>query len=267
MFGFERGAFTGAITRKQGLFEVADNGTLFLDEIGELKLELQAKLLKAIDDRKIRRLGGIADIECNVCVLAASSRNLQRMITDGSFREDLYYRLAVLQLDVPPLRERRQDICELVCRQITFEQAKLGRVEPFEIDGRALKELCQYNWPGNIRQVQNVIARLACYADSNKISLDAVRAELARFKYPHSQAIILPEPCSTLFAGESFTQFSARVRGAVIDAVKAQKHGNMSHVAQRLSVNRSSLLRIERRINITRKRANGHSSEWPFLTS
>jgi len=248
LFGFERGAFTGAIAAKKGLFEVADKGTLFLDEVGELKPELQAKLLKAIDARKIRRLGGISDIDCNVRLMAASSRNLQRMIADGSFREDLYYRLAVLQLDVPPLRERQQEICELVCTQLTLEQAKLGRTEGFELDDRALKELSQYSWPGNIRQLQNVIARLACYADSNTISLDAVRAELARFKHLDSDTITLPGSCSTLFARESFHDFSRRVRGAVIDAAKRRHNGNMSRVARRLKLDRTSLLRIAQRI-------------------
>lgn len=266
LFGFERGAFTGAMGRKQGLLEVADQGTLLLDEIGDLKLELQAKLLKAIDDRKIRRLGGIRDIYCNVRLVAATSRNLQRMVADGSFREDLYYRLAVLQLNVPPLRERQQDIGELVYRQLTLEQAKIGRAEEFELDDRALTELSRYSWPGNIRQLQNVIARLACYADGKMISADAVRAELGQFKHLDADTIILPESCRALFGGESLTEFTSRVRGAVIDAVKVREQGSMSRVAQRLNAGRSSLARIQQRINATRRSANGHGSPSPSET-
>jgi transcriptional regulator with PAS, ATPase and Fis domain len=185
LFGFERGAFTGAEKAKKGLFEIADKGTLFLDEIGDLKLEVQAKLLKAIDERKIRRLGGLKEIHCDVRLIAASSRDLQLMISLGTFREDLYYRLAVVEIDIPPLRERREDICELVYQRLEVEQAKSGRSDSFSIDEPALKELCSYTWPGNIRQLHNVIARLVCYSDGGAISLGDVRAQLNRFKDLH----------------------------------------------------------------------------------
>ena len=267
LFGFERGAFTGAIARKQGLFELADKGTLFLDEIGELKLDLQAKLLKAIDDRKIRRLGGITDIQCNVRIIAASSRDLQRMITVGNFREDLYYRLAVLQLDIPPLRERPHGIAELVRRQLAIEQAHLGRDKPFKVDNHALRELSRYSWPGNIRQLQNVIARLVCYAVKNTISVEAVRAEFARFKHLDADTIILPESCSTLFPGESLAEFSTRVRAAAIVAAKNREGGNMSGAALRLRVDRSSLPRIAKRLRNRIKHQNHDSLESLLLTS
>jgi len=248
LFGFERGAFTGAIARKKGLFEVADKGTLFLDEIGDLKPELQAKLLKAIDERKIRRLGGTDDIVCDVRVIAASSRNLQLMIPTGSFREDLYYRLAVFELDIPPLRERHQDIHDLIHMHVAAEQARSGRVRPLRVAKDAVKELSLFSWPGNIRQLQNVIARLVCYADKNTISVDAVRAEFARFKHLNPDTIILPDSCSILFPGESLAEFSTRVRAAVIKAAKNREGGNMSRAARRLRVDRSSLPRIARRI-------------------
>jgi transcriptional regulator with PAS, ATPase and Fis domain len=249
LFGFERGAFTGAITDKKGLFETAHRGTLFLDEIGELKLELQAKLLKAIDGRKIRRLGGITDTFCDVRLIAASSRDLPRMISVGTFRDDLYYRLSVLQLDVPPLRDREPDIRELVYKRLAAEQAQLRRLESVQLDEGALKELCLYDWPGNIRQLQNVVARLACYTRGNRISVANVRAELARFKYLDSDTIALPDSCSTLFAAESFHDFSRRVQAAAIEAVKRRNNGNMSRVAARLKIDRSSLFRIAQRIS------------------
>ncbi len=249
LFGFEKGAFTGATGRKRGLFEVAEKGTLLLDEIGELKPELQAKLLKAIDQQKIRRLGGTKDIHCNVRILAASSRNLQRMVRAGTFREDLYYRVAVLELDIPPLRERQDDIRELVCRHLVVEHTKGGLSEPLQVEERALSELSSYSWPGNIRQLQNVVARLACDANSKTISAAHVRAELTRFRNLDADTIILPDSCSTLLSGECLEDFSCRVRGSVIEAVKNHMNGNMSQAAQRLRVDRSSLHRMIQRIN------------------
>ena len=249
LFGFEKGAFTGALGRKKGLFEVAENGTLFLDEIGELKLELQAKLLKAIDQQKIRRLGGTKDIHCNVRILAASSRNLQRMVRIGTFREDLYYRVAVFELVVPPLRERQDDIRELICGQLATEQVNAGISEPLRIDERAIRELSSYYWPGNIRQLQNVIARLACYSDSQTISAAHVSGELSRFKNFEADTISLPDSCSTLLPGEGLEDFSHRVRCSVIEAVKNRMNGNTSRAAQRLKVNRSSLHQIIRKLN------------------
>jgi transcriptional regulator with PAS, ATPase and Fis domain len=249
LFGFERGAFTGAMSRKKGLFEVAEKGSLFLDEIGELKPEVQAKLLKAIDQRKIRRLGGTKDINCNVRILAASSRNLQQMVRIGTFREDLYYRVAVFELGIPPLRERQDHIRELVCRQLAAEQANVGSSEPLEIDERALRELSSYCWPGNIRQLQNVLARLACYTNGQTISAVHVRAELSRFKNLEADTISLPDSCSTLLPGEGLEDFSCRVRRAVIEAVKDRMNGNITQAAQRLKVNRTSLHEIIRKIN------------------
>jgi transcriptional regulator with PAS, ATPase and Fis domain len=249
LFGFERGAFTGAVARKKGLFEVAENGTLFLDEIGELKTELQAKLLKAIDQQKIRRLGGTTDIHCNVRLVTASSRNLQRMVRAGSFREDLYYRIAVLELDIPPLRERPDEIRELVWQHLLAEHTTAGGSEPPHMDEAALSELFSYSWPGNIRQLQNVLARLSCHRNAQTISGSDVRAELARFKNLDAETIILPDSCSTLLAGECLEDFSWRVRGDLIEAVKNRMNGNISQAARRLRVDRTAFHRMIQKVN------------------
>src|SRR6266849_5386710 len=161
LFGYEKGAFTGAVATKKGLFELAEEGTLFLDEIGDMKLELQAKLLKAIEQQKIRRLGGTKDIQCNVRIIAASARNLQQMVSEGKFREDLYYRLAVLEVPIAPLRQRREDIALLVHDRLVWEQQLASVPTLLEIEDEAVAELVVYDWPGNIRQLHNVLSRLA----------------------------------------------------------------------------------------------------------
>jgi transcriptional regulator with PAS, ATPase and Fis domain len=249
LFGHEKGAFTGAISSKKGLFEIAEGGTLFLDEIGELKLDLQAKLLKAIEQKKVRHLGGTKDICCDVRILAASSRDLQRMVKDGAFREDLYFRIAVLEINIPPLRDRQDEIRDLIAKQLPIEQDNAGFSEPLLLDSRGFNELVRYSWPGNIRQLFNVLARLACHTPTRTISLAHVRSELARFRNLDLDTIVLPDHCKTLLAGESLDDFSARVRGAAIELVKERCKGNMSRTAERLQLDRSSLLRMVERIN------------------
>jgi transcriptional regulator with PAS, ATPase and Fis domain len=249
LFGYERGAFTGAVSQKKGLFETAQNGTLFLDEIGDLKLDFQAKLLKAIEQKKIRRLGGTQDIYCNVRILAASSQSLQKMVKTGTFREDLYYRLAVLEILVPPLRDRKDDIPELIRQQLIVEQTNAALSRPFNLDSQALIELTNYSWPGNIRQLHNVIARLTFRAiPSQAVTANDVHAEISRLQYLDRDNILLPATCSIILAEESLEEFTVRVRTAAIESVKACLGGNMSHVARRLKVDRSGLMRIVQRL-------------------
>ncbi len=158
LFGYEKGAFTGALTRKMGRFELADGGTLFLDEIGELPLDLQAKLLRVLQDGAFERLGSVQTITVNVRVIAATNRPLVQQVVTGQFREDLYYRLNVFPVTLPPLRERRDDIPLLVWYFIAKGQSKLGKsIE--RIPERAMAALTAYHWPGNIRELANVIER------------------------------------------------------------------------------------------------------------
>ena len=253
LFGFERGAFTSATGHKRGLFQVAENGTLVLDEVGELKLELQAKLLKAIEQQMIRRLGGTRDIHCNVRVIAASSRNLQRMVKLRAFREDLYYRLAVFELDVPPLRDRRDDVKELIKRQLSIEQDRLGLKERIRIQERAIDELCAYSWPGNIRQLNNVVIRLASVANGRVISSAHVHEELSHFSTLEPETIILPDSCSTFFLGERMTSFLDRVRKTVIDEIKVHSNGSTTEAARRLGVDRTALHKMVHRLDTLKK--------------
>ena len=158
LFGHERGAFTGATERKRGLLEMADGGTLFLDEIGELSLSLQPKLLRLLQEKRFRRVGGNSEIDCDVRVVAATNRDLPERIADGSFREDLYYRLNVVTLHLPPLRERSEDIGVLALHFLNRYARELGRpVTSFA--ERTLQLLQGYSWPGNVRELQNTIER------------------------------------------------------------------------------------------------------------
>jgi two-component system NtrC family response regulator len=167
LFGHERGAFTGATERKRGLLEVADGGTLFLDEIGEFPLNLQPKLLRVLQERRFRRVGGTAEIESDVRVVAATHRDLAAMLTSGAFREDLYYRLNVVTLHVPPLRQRPEDVPLLALHFLRRFARELDR-PVVSLHPEALKTLQGYAWPGNVRELQNVIERgvLFCAGDT-----------------------------------------------------------------------------------------------------
>ena len=179
LFGHEANAFTGAANkRKNGLMEVADGGILFLDEISSMPLDMQAKLLRAIEEHAFRRVGGTTLIRVDVQIIAASNRNLNQMIKNGEFREDLYYRLKVVDLDIPPLRERQQDIPELVGLLMRQSNMSMGS-NIQDITPRALEALMAYDWPGNIRELRNVIERAIIFCDDAAIDIVHLPAEIA----------------------------------------------------------------------------------------
>lgn len=190
MFGYKKGAFTGAAADHPGLFEAAIDGTLFLDEVGELSPAIQGKLLKAIDERKVRRLGETRDRECDVRIIAATARNLKEMIRAGAFREDLYYRLATLNMQTLPLRQRRGEIPDLInffLAEAAREQAKLTGANPaFSIESRGVELLCGFGWTGNIRMLRNTVLELTSYVEADEsITSEAVRAHLAHLAERH----------------------------------------------------------------------------------
>ena len=179
LFGYEAGAFTGAEKRKYGLMEVAEGGILFLDEISSMPLDMQAKLLRAIEEHAFRRVGGTNLIQVDVQIVAASNRNLKDMIQNGEFRQDLYFRLKVVDLDVPPLRERRADIPELVgffIREINMKQG----VNVEDITGRAMEALIRYEWPGNIRELKHSIERAILFCDGRIIDLPDLATDITQ---------------------------------------------------------------------------------------
>ena len=171
LFGHERGAFTGALQRRPGRFELAAGGTLFLDEVGELPAETQVLLLRVLQERKFERIGGTASLSADVRIVAATNRDLRQAIAEGSFRSDLYYRLAVFPLDMPPLRERDGDLRLLVEQFVQRSARKLGTTIR-GIDPAALDRLEAYSWPGNVRELQNVIERSVIVCESETFTLD-----------------------------------------------------------------------------------------------
>ncbi|MEJ2156760.1 MAG: sigma-54 dependent transcriptional regulator, partial [Desulfobacteraceae bacterium] len=170
LFGHEQGAFTGAIRYRRGEFELAHGGTIFLDEIGEMPLHLQSKLLGVLQNYEVKPVGGETTIDLDVRVIAATNQNLEDLIADGRFRQDLYYRLSVLTLTIPPLRHRREDIPVMVRRFMAYYRHKIGR-EINTIQNRVLKALCEYDWPGNVRELMNVIERAILLCKTDEISM------------------------------------------------------------------------------------------------
>ena len=170
LFGHEAGAFTSADRKKPGLMEIADGGVLFLNEIASMPVDIQAKLLTAIETHTFRRVGGTALISVDVQIIAASNRNLKEMIQKGDFREDLYYRLKVVDLDMPPLRERKEDIPELVGFFMRENNARQG-MNVVEVSPKAMEVMQQYSWPGNIRELSNAIERAMLFCDGMTINL------------------------------------------------------------------------------------------------
>jgi two-component system, NtrC family, response regulator AtoC len=169
LFGHEKGAFTGAVARKPGRFELADGGTIFLDEIGEMSATLQAKLLRVLEEKRVTRVGGIDEITVDVRLLTATNRNLKEMVREGTFREDLYFRINVFPVTMPPLRERREDIPRLT----RYFLNKKGYDFP-ELDDEVMKVLTGYSWPGNIRELKNILDRAVILAGDGPIDLGCI---------------------------------------------------------------------------------------------
>lgn len=182
LFGHEKGSFTGAVGEKKGLFQVADGGTLFLDEIGELDISLQAKILRALQERQIRRVGGTKEINIDVRVVTATNRDLLKMTEEGRFREDLYYRLNVLSLEVPPLRDRAGDISLL--RDYFVKKHTKNTKRTIKFDKEAEKLLSDYDYPGNVRQLESAVERAILLCEDDLITVDDLPPEMSRVKAP-----------------------------------------------------------------------------------
>ena len=244
LFGYERGAFTGAVTSKPGRFELAHGGTLFLDEIAEIPVSMQVKLLRALQEQQFERVGGIKTISVNVRLIAATNRDLKARIADGEFREDLYYRLNVVHVQLPPLRDRPSDIRLLIEHFVHQFNAKLGRaVTGFEPD--ALAELERYGWPGNIRELENVVERCMIFAEDGDVEAKHLPAEVRDFdQEPGDGAIAGIE--SVAVPGETglkeaVREATSKLERQFIARALEQTGGNVTHTARLLKISRKSL--------------------------
>ena len=230
LFGHEKGSFTGATRQSYGKFELANGGTLFLDEIGELKLDLQAKLLRALQEREIERVGGARPIPVEVRVVAATNRQLDKLIGEGRFREDLYWRLKVVPIELPPLRSRREDIRELAEHFVTRFAAAYGRPPQTLTDG-AVALLQRYGWPGNIRELGNLVERLVVVCDAPVVDETELPLEITVNAGPTREA----ERESTFNAAMSVFE------KGYLRKVLAQMGWNRRRAAERLGIGYSTL--------------------------
>ena len=235
LFGHEKGSFTGAVQQRLGRFELADGGTIFLDEIGELPAETQVALLRVLQERELERVGGTRSIRVDVRVIAATNRDLRAAIAAGSFRSDLFYRLNVFPIHVPPLRDRKDDIPPLVEHFLDRYAARAGR-HIRGVDDKTMEMLKRYGWPGNIRELQNVIERWAIICDSEEISMDA--SWLPRESTPALEPALDPLPDERLNLRKHIEEMERRLIGRTMTAVA----GNQSEAARRLGVSRGSLI-------------------------
>jgi DNA-binding NtrC family response regulator len=235
LFGHEKGAFTSAVSRRIGRFELAHGGSLFLDEVADLPPTMQAKLLRVLQERRFERLGGSESIEVDVRVLTASNRSLQRLVREGAFREDLYYRLNVVKIDLPPLRDRPEDI-PLLATYFTAKYARPGE-PPRPIAPDALDALLRYPWPGNIRELENAIER-ACVTSSNgTIGRDTLPPEVLRGGAPPPSPLVdLARPLA-----EILSELGADLEQQYIRKALEKSHGNVGLCAKLCGLSRRSI--------------------------
>ena len=235
LFGHEKGAFTGANSRRIGRFEQAHGGTLFLDEVGELSPGLQAKLLRVIQERRFYRVGGSDEIEVDVRLLAATHQDLTNRVKDGDFREDLYYRLAVFEIQVPPLRSRSEDI-PLLANKFVDTFAKEHQRGNITLSPAALKKIETYHWPGNVRELQNALERAVVVGDNGLIQPDDLPSRVANTPTP-------ARPRKTKGASSDSVRTMEEVERSTIEQALAQFNGNVSHVIRELGIPRTTLYR------------------------
>jgi DNA-binding NtrC family response regulator len=245
LFGHVKGAFTSAIASKKGLFEVADKGTLFLDEIATMGLETQAKILRVLQDRRFMHLGGISEIQVDVRIIAATNIDLRHMVREGRFREDLFYRLNVITVELPPLRQRKEDIPLLVEFFLKKYAEENGRPAP-RITPEALRPLMAYSWPGNVRELENVIERAVVLSSGPEISMDLLPDSMMG----RGSSLTLHDPPSDA----SLFEIVEDVERRVITDMLERCNWNQTEAAERFHVPLSTLNQKIRRLNIEIKK-------------
>src|SRR5512135_1805397 len=248
LFGHEKGAFTGAIGRKIGKFEAAAGGTLFLDEIGDMDLPLQGKLLRVLQEKEIERVGGTEPIKTDVRVLAATHHNLEKMVREKQFREDLFYRLNVIQINIPPLRKRKDDIVPLA--EFFMQKYQAGDVKKKILTPETLKILRAYDWPGNVRELENAVQRAITLSQGDKIFPDSLPpqifkpgqgAYLSFENFLEEKLADLVERMGGLERGDIYSLVLHRVEKPLITLVLRKTEGNQVRAAHLLGINRNTL--------------------------
>jgi sigma-54 specific flagellar transcriptional regulator A len=255
LFGHEKGAFTGAMARRPGRFETADHGTLFLDEIGDMPMPMQVKLLRVIQDRKIERVGGCNSINVNVRLIAATNKNLEELIQQHHFREDLYYRLNVFPIYVPSLSERKEDIPALIDYHLEKIHGRLKHSVVFT--ERAKEMLCEYSWPGNIRELQNFLERMVILHPDRVVDEKCIEIPANKMKHATiaSASSVTMAPMPTLpFIGESdfnILDYMAKIEKQVNDSALLKANGTLSVAATFLSMSPVVLLEKIKKYNLS----------------
>jgi DNA-binding NtrC family response regulator len=255
LFGHVKGSFSGAIATKQGLFEAAQKGTLFLDEVANLSMETQGKLLRVLETKQVKKVGDTAEREIDIRLIAATNRELSEMVKDGAFREDLYYRLNVVPIYLPPLRDRTGDIPLLA---MTFLERFCKKLE-VEVKGftpEAMAQMESYAWPGNVRELRNIVERMAILCDSDRIELRHLPAEV-RQSLPRSSVTQLPQ------SWEEFKKLKQQVREAAVEELERrfiiqalERHGgNVSKAAEEVGIQRTNLHALMRKYGLSQEPA------------
>jgi two-component system response regulator HydG len=238
LFGHEKGAFTGAMARRPGRFELADGGTLFLDEVGDLPLDVQVKLLRVLQEREFERVGGVETLKVDVRVISATHHDLERLINEGKFREDLYYRLNVFPITMPPLRERPGDVALLVDHFIGKYAHSTGKAVR-GADPAAIASLAAYPWPGNVRELENVVERAMILASGDM--LRPADLDFGRRSAMPLAVVPMPAMGNAIDGGRSLAKRLSEQERAEIMAAVEQAAGNIAHAARVLGINRSTL--------------------------
>ena len=245
LFGHVKGAFTSAVAAKKGLFEVANGGTLFLDEIGTMGMDMQAKILRVLQDRRFMHLGGTSEIQVDVRIVAATNVNLQEAVREGRFREDLFYRLNVICLELPPLRSRREDIPLLAAHFLKFYAEENG-TNPRSLSPEALRVLMDYEWPGNVRELENAMERGVVLSTTNTITPDLLPAQLTGNVY--STNLLDHKPDASLF------DLMEEIERRIISDRLERCHWNQTEAAEYFKIPLSTLNQKIKRLNVEVKK-------------
>lgn len=266
LFGHEKGAFTGATATRHGLVEAAEGGTLFLDEIGELPIEAQARLLRVLQENEVRRVGSVHARTVDVRLIAATHRNLKQLVKEGRFREDLYYRLQVIEVTLPPLRERGPDVIEIAEHLLAKHIRRLKMEKTVVLSKEARRALVKYDWPGNVRELENAIQRALILCDEGEIGLEELGLDQAEWKIPDTLVNYEDAPAKTTMPNGALSNGQADSDELSLEdyfqhfVLEHQESMSETELAQKLGISRKCLWERRQRLGIPRPKKNGNGA-------